>query len=150
MTTYKAKDCEVSWGEPERLIGIDPAFSDSSTWVMAEYLGEGQFKILDLPNLEGFEQVLGRKFRCQDCSRICPIANQMTHICYEFKLSDATKVEIKLKDREIEDTKIDTHPRYPLGTLKIVPIIRDSIFISSKICAIEFIPSPKIKLELIL
>ena len=54
------------------------------------------------PNLEGFEKVLGRKFNSTDFDifgKDYPT------------LSDDTKAEIKEKDKEIAETKIDTHPR---------------------------------------
>jgi len=70
-------------------------------------------------HLEGFEKVLGRKFRCWDCRHLeersdCEFSKRYLLIndCPIFKLSDNTITEIRLKDKEIEDTKIDTHPRY--------------------------------------
>ncbi len=69
--------------------------------------------------LEGFEKVLDRRFKCNDCSLMTTVGcveswMDITNAfpCHKFILTDKTKAEIKLKDREIEDTKIDTHPRY--------------------------------------
>jgi len=67
-------------------------------------------------SLDGFEKVLCRKFTCEkDCNdRDCEwkdrIFMKRYNICLNFKISDDTKAEIKLKDREIEKNKIDTHP----------------------------------------
>lgn len=73
-----------------------------------------------IPILEGFEKVLGRKFKCGDCEDFGKCWNnsiktiQGSSILPCFKLSNDIKVEIKLKDKEIEATKIDTHPRYTI------------------------------------
>lgn len=76
--------------------------------------------------LEGFEKVLGRKFTCiKDCVLYsegnCEMIGNLLKYCPKFRLTDDTKAEIKLKDKEIEETKIDTHPRYYLQTIKIRP-----------------------------
>ena len=116
MTTYKGECNQISWGTPEReyIIGTDPAFADSSPWVMVEYLEDGSFRIMNTPPiLEGFERVLGRKFGHGDCNwEGTWRCGQFPHLCNGFKLCDDTKAEIKLKDKEIEETKIDTHPRH--------------------------------------
>ena len=84
------------------------------------------------PALEGFEQVIGRKFTCEDCDYYRE--NSIIEHPYRFQgelnfyrgceghhkgknaecfdLCEKIKAEIKLMDKEIEDTKIDTHPRY--------------------------------------
>ena len=83
--------------------------------------------------LVAFENVLGRKFNCYDC----PYLKNSTYsncckyfsfnrfnlyglkLCKHFKLSKDIIEIIKLNDKEIENTKIDTHPRYCIG--KITP-----------------------------
>jgi len=113
----------------------------TNTWVTTRYLGNGIFEELHQPILEGFEKVLGRKFTCKDCgylrkeksmdlslnifwskdSYVCPSGwcnnIDIFKICKSFYLSDDTKAEIKLADKKIEETKIDTHPRFSLGNL---------------------------------
>ncbi len=76
------------------------------------------------PTLEGFEEVLGRKFKCTDCgyhyyySKIlkCSMGNYIGWIdgndCDKFKLSDKTKALIKIILQDCEKRGIDLHPRY--------------------------------------
>ncbi len=82
--------------------------------------------------LKGFEKVLGRKVnKCGDCKHTVPneeypdslvdcrlyktFYNIVRHKCKRFRgLSDKTKAEIKLKDSEIAETKIDTHPTFSI------------------------------------
>ena len=70
------------------------------------YMGDGT-----KPELVGFEQVLGRKFGAFDCFWCCKNCEGI-HKCYLFQLKSETIQEIQAKDIEIDDTKIDTHPRY--------------------------------------
>ena len=100
--------CYISEPTTRQLI-----YHSNKIWVSYD---DGPFEELN-PPLEGFERVLGRKFTCGDCDNKYGIGcwfPQINHCESYFKLSDKTKAEIKLKDKEIEDTKIDTHPRYPI------------------------------------
>ena len=88
------------------------------------------------PKLEGFEKVLGRKFTCYDCPYLknySPYSHCCKYFsfgrfnlhglkpCKHFKLSKDILEIIKLRDTEIENTKIDTHPRFSLGIISYIP-----------------------------
>jgi len=84
------------------------------------------------PPLKGFEKVLGRKPQCKQCEYYDQDYDAFCndHQVYECDMGVKTdenasmwnckygieqiKAEIKLKDREIKETKIDTHPRHIL------------------------------------
>lgn len=80
--------------------------------------------------LEGFEQVLGRKFTCKDCNyhkkRCCtifsleyrdlhPMKGLEARGCEGFSLSDKTREIINHIMRESDDLGIDTHPRFSIN-----------------------------------
>jgi len=81
--------------------------------------------------LKFFEKVLDRKLNCTDChfsranieekifdEKMCFCSSEdFLQLCPRFKMSDKTKVEIKLKDRVIEKNKIDLHPRHKIGQI---------------------------------
>jgi len=90
--------------------------------------------------MNGFEKVLGRKWHCEDCKyciKTIDREGKQFNVCYKFHfwfredptynrcmddcfvVSDKIKAGIKLKDKQIENTKIDTHPRYWLSTTTI-------------------------------
>ena len=95
------------------------------------------------PILEGFEKVLGRKIVFKDF-------DHFTKYDYPI-LSDKTKAEIKLKDQEIEHTKIDTHPRHYLGSLvKNFGGEWEFTNIEFSFELTDFIPCHQIKLEIFL
>ena len=86
------------------------------------------------PVLEGFEQVIGRKLDCSVCvyfleenlySWKCKFYSPKRFNlhglkpCKHVQFQQTILDEIKLRDKEIEDTKIDTHPRHLIG--KITP-----------------------------
>ena len=107
----------------------------------------------EMNDLEDWERVLGRKFTCEDCSNKYEIGCWYPYcpLCPQFKLSSKTKAEIKLKDREIEETKIDTHPKYELGSL-VKNFGNEWIFTNIKFSfdLTNFLPMSLIKLEIIL
>ena len=84
---------------------------------------------IQFTSLDGFEKVLGRKFTCKDCTQYNPykhisnsylfgcVGNENNIKCEKFWIKDDIKMEIKLKDKEISKTKIDTHPRYLIGSM---------------------------------
>lgn len=63
--------------------------------------------ISEMDKLEGFEKVLGRKFTNDD---FAISTHKETHLRLCLCILD----KIKLKDKEIEETKIDTHPTFLL------------------------------------
>ena len=65
-------------------------------------------------SLEGFEKVLGRKFDCHDCNIFFRCRKDVIddRKCDDLELRMGILDEIKLKDKEIENTKIDTHPGF--------------------------------------
>lgn len=133
MTTTKNTFIGFDWGkkEPSFISGeiqADKIWIDEKQDLDLKFTPEKIKEIIKNamnPPLEGFEQVIGRKFTCHECERLacstlCRFCKRgLTYGVYEdyLLLSDDTKAEIKLKDQEIADTKIDTHPRHKIGQI---------------------------------
>ena len=114
------------------LINIDPSFKieynrgqgrsniltpEIQGWMKCIYNGES------CDRLDGWELVLGRKFNCMDCFwlDLCKSFDYFNNICCaSFKLLNKVVDEIKVRDVDINETKIDTHPYFLLDGLKLI------------------------------
>jgi len=109
-----------------------------------DYLEIDEVVEFDRFNPIGFEKVLGRKFKQFDFRMVFDEEKMKGGL----GLIDKTKAEIKLKDREIEETKIDTHPRYLIG--KITPTQSLEYSKNGKKCFHNYICKKTVKLVIIL
>jgi len=82
--------------------------------------------------VNGFEIVYGGRFSCFHCKfrvvvNYCELKKKYLQIfpiydCDKRQLSDDCINRIKQKDKKIEETKIDTHPRFPIIDLDILDL----------------------------